>query len=90
MNARTYRVAVTKFISVTLDMDKLDAEFWRDFNSSIDDRGGPDPDYLAEHAAWNFVQGDDDFIEGIGPLDEMNITIREVGNEAEILDRSPQ
>lgn len=86
---KTYRVAVTKFISVTFDLDKLDAEFWHDFNTSIDDRGGPDPDYLAEHAAWNFVQGDTQFIEGIGPLDEMNITISEVDSDTEIVGEEP-
>jgi hypothetical protein len=84
MDKKTYRVAVTKIISVTLDLDKLDAEFWRDFNTSIDDRGGADPDYLAEHAAWNFVQGDTDFIEGIGPLGEMNIKISEIDSEVEV------
>lgn len=86
MATKTYRVAVTKVIAVTLDLDKLDAEFWHDFNTGISDRGGPDTDYLAKHAAWNFVQGDTEFIEGIGPLKEMNVKISEVDSETEIMD----
>lgn len=84
MSSLTYHVAVTKIIEVTLDTDKLDAEFWDEFNSSITDRGGPDNDYIAEHIAWNYVQGAEDFVEGVGPLKEMNITVREVDSDVEI------
>jgi len=84
MTKKKFRVNVTKTIEVEFDLAKLDDEFWNDFNTSIYDRGGPDIDYLAEHAAWNYVQGDTDFIEGIGPLKEMNITIAEVDSDVTI------
>ena len=64
-----------------LDTDKLDADFWEEFNSMITDRGGPDNEYLAEHIAWNFVQGDDEFVEGVGDLKEMNISVAEAGSD---------
>ncbi|MFC3206824.1 hypothetical protein [Aquamicrobium soli] len=86
MSKQTYRVAVTKIIEVTLDLAKLDAEFWDEFNSSITDRGGPDLDYIAEHIAWNYAQGAEDFVEGVGPLKEMNITVHEVDGDVEIED----
>ena len=79
-----YSVAVTKYIDVTLDTDKLDADFWKEFNSLITDRGGPDNEYLAEHVAWNVVQGYDDFVEGVGDLKEMNITTSETGSDASV------
>ena len=84
MTRKAYRVFVTKTIEVSFDMDKLDDEFWSDFNSSIDDRGGPDPEYLAEHAAWNYAQGDHDFIEGIGDLTEMGVRITETDSDVEV------
>lgn len=84
MSRKTYRVFVTKTIEVSFDMDKLDDEFWSDFNSSINDRGGADPEYLAEHAAWNYSQGDHDFIEGIGDLTEMGIRIAETDSDVEV------
>ena len=76
-----FSVAVTKYIDVTLDTDKLDADFWEEFNSMITDRGGPDNEYLAEHIAWNFVQGDYEFVEGVGDLKEMNISVAEAGSD---------
>ncbi|MEN5297508.1 hypothetical protein ABE530_04025 [Brucella sp. TWI559] len=79
-----YFVAVTKYIDVTLDTDKLDADFWNEFNSLITDRGGPDNEYLAEHVAWNVVQGYDDFVEGVGDLKEMNITTSETGSDVSV------
>ncbi len=79
-----YSVAVTKYIDVTLDTDKLDADFWNEFNSLITDRGGPDNEYLAEHVAWNVVQGYDDFVEGVGDLKEMNITASETGSDVSV------
>lgn len=78
---KKFSVAVTKYIDVTLDTDKLDADFWEEFNSMITDRGGPDNEYLAEHIAWNFVQGDDEFVEGVGDLKEMNISVAEAGSD---------
>lgn len=84
MGKKRFEVSVTKTLSVEFDTDKLDDEFWRDFNSSISDRGGPDLEYLAEHAAWNFVQGEERFIEGIGPLDEMGVKIREIDSDVEV------
>lgn len=84
MSKQFFLVAVTKVITVEFDDTKLDAEFWDEFNSTIQDRGGPDIEYLAEHAAWNFVQGSEDFIEGIGSLDEMNITIREIDSDVRL------
>ena len=83
----TYLVAVTKYIEVRLDPSKLDAEFWDDFNSTITDRGGPDEEYLAEHIAWNFVQGDQYFIEGVGDLNEMNITVIEEDSDVQSEER---
>lgn len=85
MAKRVFKVSVTKFVSVEFDTDKLNDEFWREFNETIYDRGGPDIEYLAEHVAWNFVQGDDRFIEGIGPLDEMNVSVREIDSEVDVL-----
>lgn len=78
-----FKVEVTKYITVSFDDSKLDDQFWEEFNSTISDRGGPDLYYLAEHAAWNFVQGDSEFIEGIGPLKEMNISISETGSDVD-------
>jgi len=88
MSKLTFNVRVTKVIEVTFETDYLTDEFWDDFNSSISDRGGPDPEYLAEHAAWNFVQGDERFIEGIGPLKEMEIVIRETDSEVDVEEAS--
>lgn len=79
-----YSVAVTKYIDVTLDTDKLDDDFWKEFNSLITDRGGPDNEYLAEHVAWNVVQGYDDFVEGVGDLKEMSITASETGSDVSV------
>jgi len=84
MAEKTFRVAVTKYLEVRLNTEKLDAEFWHDFNTSITDRGGEDFEYLAEHAAWNYVQGDTVFIEGIGPLDEMHVFIAEVDSDVTV------
>lgn len=85
MSKQTFRVSVTKIVSVEFDTDKLDAEFWHDFHTSITE--GADIDDLAKHAAWNFVQGAYDFNEGIGDLREMNVVIREIDSEVEIEDR---
>lgn len=87
MMKQSFRITVTKIIVVDLDTDKLDTEFWREFNETITDRGGPDNEYLAEHIAWNYVQGSDDFVEGVGPLKEMNIAVREVDSDVEVEDR---
>lgn len=84
MGKKTFVVAVTKIVQVEFDTDKLNTEFWHDFNTSISDRGGPDLEYLAEHAAWNFVQGEERFIEGIGPLNEMNIKITETDSDISV------
>ena len=84
MATKHFTVSVTKVIAVEFDTEKLDDEFWDEFNSTIQDRGGPDIEYLAEHAAWNFVQGSEDFIEGIGPLDEMNIRLREIDSDVAV------
>lgn len=84
-----FRVAVTKVIAVELDPEKLDAEFWDEFNETITDRGGPDDAYLAKHIAWNFVQGGTDFVEGVGPLSEMNVTAREIDSDVTIEARKP-
>lgn len=83
---KSFEVSVKKIIKVEFDVAKLDDEFWREFNETIDDRGGPDIDYLAEHAAWNFVQGEDRFIEGIGDLKEMGVEISEIDSDVEIVD----
>lgn len=83
MTKKIYDVSVTKIIRVELDEGKLDAEFWDEFNETIADRGGPDDAYLAKHIAWNFVQGDTDFVEGVGPLSEMNIKAREIDADME-------
>jgi hypothetical protein len=84
MATRSFKVSVTKVLTVTFDEAKLDDQFWREFNESITDRGGPDIEYLAEHAGWNHVQGDTQFIEGIGPLKEMGVQISEVDSEVEV------
>lgn len=86
MSKQAFQVAVTKVLSVVFDTDKLDADFWADFHASITD--GADIDDLAKHAAWNYVQGYDDFIEGIGDLKEMNVVIREIDSDVEIEDPS--
>lgn len=83
-----YRVVVTKIIEVRLDRGKFGDEFWEEFNETIDDIGGQDFDYLAEHIAWNYVQGDDDFVEGVGPLKEMDVKVSEIGSNVEIEDVS--
>lgn len=90
---RRMRFEVVKLIEVTIDEGKLDAEFWEDFNNSITDRGGPDPDYIGEHVAWNYVQGAYYFVEGVGNLAEMNIQVREVDgwvDQAEALPTPPE
>lgn len=81
---KNYRVSVTKTLRIEFDLAKLDDQFWNEFNSSIDDRGGPDVDYLAEHVAWNYVQGDTLFVEGIGDLKEMGVRVIEDTNDVEI------
>lgn len=85
MSKQSFQVAVTKFVSVEFDTEKLDAEFWGEFNDTITDRGGPDIEYLAEHVAWNFVQGDAQFIEGIGPLANMNVKVSEIDSEVDVI-----
>lgn len=84
MALKSYRVEVTHFVKVTLDLEKLDDQFWQEFNSTIDDRGGPDPDYIAEHVAWNHVQREDDFVEGVGSLKEMNIKVHTFDTEVDV------
>lgn len=84
MTKQRFEVSVTKILTVEFDVSKLDDEFWEEFNGSISDRGGPDVEYLAKHAGWNFVQGDEDFIEGIGSLDDMNVVIREIDSNVEV------
>lgn len=84
MSKVSYNVRVTKVIEVTFETEYLTTEFWSDFNSSISDRGGPDTYYLAEHAAWNYVQGEDDFIEGIGDLKKMGVELREIDSELDV------
>lgn len=84
---KRFAVIVTKWLSVEFDTEKMDAEFWKDFNESISDRGGEDYEYLAEHAAWNFAQGEEMFIEGIGDLREMGVVIRENDSEVEVESR---
>ncbi|MCZ7854997.1 hypothetical protein O9X81_00040 [Agrobacterium salinitolerans] len=87
MNAK-FTVTVSKSLEVEFDSSKLTPEFWEKFNSLITDRGGPDPEYLAEHAGWNFVQGDEKFIEGIGDLKEMNIKISEIDIDIDVMPAS--
>lgn len=77
MTKRAFAVEVTRSYIVEFDTDKLDDEFWAEFNSTITDRGGEDLPYLAEHAVWNFMQGDTEFIEGIGDLKEAGVVISE-------------
>lgn len=89
MSKQCFDVAVTKTIRVELDTAKLDAEFWNEFNTIITDRGGPDNEYLAEHIGWNFVQGDEKFVEGVGLLSEMNITAREIESEVAANETDP-
>lgn len=84
---KRFVVSVTKWLSVEFDTEKMDEEFWDDFNNSISDRGGKDYEYLAEHAAWNFAQGEEMFIEGIGNLREMGVVIRENDSEVEVESR---
>lgn len=84
MSKKRFEVVVTKYVSVEFETDNFDEEFWNDFNTSISDRGGEDYTYLAEHAAWNFVQGEETFIEGIGDLGEMGVRMREVDSEVDV------
>lgn len=83
MAIQKFKFAVTKFVEVTIDTDNFDEEFWNDFNSSITDRGGEDFEYLAEHIAWNHVQGDTVFVEGVGNLLEMGVKSREYDSDVE-------
>lgn len=79
-----FEVTVSKIIEVEFDREKLTPAFWAEFNSTITDRGGPDVEYLAEHAAWNFVQGAENFVEGIGDLKEMGVKMHEVGSDIDV------
>ena len=78
MAVKRYIVEITRKIAVDLDTEKLTDDFWSDFNSTITDLGEPNLPYLAEHAAFNFTQGEYRFIEGIGDLKEMNINIEQI------------
>lgn len=81
---KSFEVAITKTLRVEFDSTKLTDEFWRDFNEMISDRGGPDIEYLAEHVGWNYVQGYEKFIEGIGEIKEMGISIEERSDGVEV------
>ena len=73
--AITKRVTVTVEVDVTIDETKFDAEFFRQFNSSIFD-AGDDLDEHFKHLAMLHAQGlidDDSFIEGYGPTKDMGI-----------------
>lgn len=76
-------VEVTRTIEVSMDRSKFDDDFWREFNESMVDRGGPDFEYLAQHIAWNVAQGSGSFVEGVGDLREMGVTVtwRDGGTE---------
>jgi hypothetical protein len=87
MTKKRFEVSVTKIVLVEFETDNFDEEFWEDFNTSISDRGGEDFTYLAEHAAWNFVQGEETFIEGIGDLKEMGVKLAEIDNEIDVYAR---
>jgi hypothetical protein len=58
-----------------MDRSKFDDTFWREFNENMVDRGGPDFEYLAQHIAWNVSQGSLSFVEGVGDLREMGVTV---------------
>jgi hypothetical protein len=77
---------VVQTIEVVIDESKMGAEFWDDFNKSITDRGGPDPDYICEHIAWNYAMGAERFVEGVGDLKEMNVRVREIESFIETAD----
>lgn len=79
---KKFQVAVTKIVEVEIDTEKLDAAFYHDFHTSITD--GADEEDIVRHIAWNYVQGDDRFIEGIGDLKEMNVAITEVDSDVDI------
>lgn len=79
---KKFQVAVTKIVEVEIDTDKLDEEFYTDFHTSITD--GADEADIVRHIAWNYVQGDDRFIEGIGDLKQMNVVVTDVDSDVDI------
>lgn len=82
MTKRTFQIAVTKFLQVEVETDKLDAEFFADFQQSITHYDTVEQ--IAEHVAWGYVQGAEYFVEGVGDLKEMNIRVNEVDSYVEL------
>ena len=76
--SRTFRIAVTQFVEVTLDASKFDDAFMQEFRDSFFrfDTLEEHAEHIAQLQARGVidVQGCDEFIEGYGPSQEMGIT----------------
>ena len=76
-----YQIAVTKIIEVTIPDGVITSEFLEEFSGSIS--YADTEREIAEHIAWNDVQGAGDFVEGVGPLKEQGIIVSEVDSYVE-------
>lgn len=79
---KTFTVAVTQHVQVTLDETKFTSEFFSEFNSTISNWGN-DLEKHAEHLAWvqatgleDMEGGNDPFVEGYGPIKDMGISVK--------------
>jgi len=81
---KKFKVVVTQFIEVTLDETKFDEQFVEDFKASFFDF-----QTLEEHAmhlAQLRARGvNGEFIEGYGPVKDMGIKFKNIGQNEEIV-----
>lgn len=91
----TFTVEVTHEVTVTLDETKFDDAFFAQFNKSITYLGdNEERDWAlrqhAEHLACLMVEndfGDNEFVEGYGPLPSMGIRLRSEFLVADVVSR---
>lgn len=68
MNIKTYKVTmnVVKEMTVTIDSDKINEEFFSNFSSYMFNCESNEE--LCEHIGHNIMYNDDVFVEGVGEL----------------------
>lgn len=80
---KTYRVEVTREVTVEIDETKFTPEFMEEYREHFDNSFDDIKDHI-EHLGWLFAAGRIDgskkeFIEGYGPANEMGIKFTETG-----------
>ena len=89
MSRRTFRIAVTQFVEVTMDASKFDEVFMQEFRDSffpfhtLEEHA----EHIAQLQARGVIdaQDRDEFVEGYGPSHEMGITALVYDAETEVV-----